>query len=88
MSIKRVVWVPGDEVIISAGTDGNVYGWPISRENRIDIISANNRSSAILGLAVDCPNLLFPKVTILLCTMSILTFISHSVQLNLAKSFF
>lgn len=54
----------GDEVVFSAGSDGNIYGWPVSKENRIDVISANNRSSAILGITVDCPNLMFPKTQV------------------------
>lgn len=62
MAIRRLEWALGDEVVFSAGTDGNVYGWPVSREARIDVVSANNRASAILGLAIDCPNLLFPKL--------------------------
>ena len=31
------------KVIFSAGVDGNVYGWPIAKDARIDVISANNR---------------------------------------------
>jgi hypothetical protein len=34
------MWAPGDEVVFSAGSDGNVYGWQISREHRIDVVSA------------------------------------------------
>ena len=41
--------------------DGNVYSWPIAKEGRIDIISANNRASTVYGLEIDCPNLMFRK---------------------------
>lgn len=43
MAIRRLVWAPGDMVVFSAGIDGNVYGWPIAKDARIDVISANNR---------------------------------------------
>jgi hypothetical protein len=42
-------------------TDDLISGWPVSREGRIDIVAANNRSSAILALSVDCPSTIFRK---------------------------
>ena len=45
MPIKRIVWAPGDQVVFTAGMDGNVYGWPIAKDARIDVLSANNRLS-------------------------------------------
>jgi hypothetical protein len=44
---------------------GNVYGWTMAKDGRIDCVSASGRSSsAILALAVDCPLLMFRKVWI------------------------
>ena len=60
--IRRLVWSQGDEVVFSAGSDGNVYGWPVSKDGRIECVSASGRSSsAILGIAVDSPLLIFRK---------------------------
>lgn len=61
MTVKKLTWSIGDLVVFSAGVDGNVYGWPLSKVGRIDVIVANARSSAILDIVVDCPNLVFPK---------------------------
>ena len=47
---------------MSAGQEGNVYCWPTGKEGRIDVVSGNNRSSAVYGLVVDCPSLLYRKV--------------------------
>jgi hypothetical protein len=60
MTVVKLAWAPGDQVLFSAGLDGNVYGWPIHKEGKIEVISANNRSSAILDLAVDCSSTVFP----------------------------
>jgi hypothetical protein len=61
MTVKKLTWAIGDLVVFSAGIDGNVYGWPLSKVGRIDVIVANARSSTILDIVVDCPNLVFPK---------------------------
>mmetsp|Transcript_15032 Transcript_15032/g.16277 ORF Transcript_15032/g.16277 Transcript_15032/m.16277 type:complete len:1892 (-) Transcript_15032:105-5780(-) len=60
MTVVRLCWAPGDQVLFSAGLDGNVYGWPIAKDGKIEVISANNRSSAILDIAVDCEATVFP----------------------------
>lgn len=60
MTVVRLCWAPGDQVLFSAGMDGNVYGWPIAKEGRLDIIAASNRSSLILDLQVDSPSTVFP----------------------------
>ena len=46
-------------MLFSAGLDGNVYGWPVAKEGRLDVIAANNRSSTILDLVVDSPTTSF-----------------------------
>jgi WD40 repeat protein len=71
MSVQRLSWAPGDQVLFSSGMDGNVYGWIVSNapgtgsgagsmsgggDNRLDIVTANNRSSSLLALTVDCPS--------------------------------
>jgi WD40 repeat protein len=53
MMIKRLAWGPGDHYLFSAGSDGNVYGWSLEFDHRIDIIASSNRSMAIQGLAID-----------------------------------
>jgi len=52
LAVRRIAWGPGDQVLFSAGADGNVYGWSLQYEHRLDVYSSN-RSSGILGLAVD-----------------------------------
>ena len=59
MAIKRIAWAPGDLVIFSASVDGCVYGWPTSRDGRLDISASNPRASAILSLEVDSSSLSF-----------------------------
>ena len=59
MPIKRICWVPGDLVVFSAGVDGTVYGWPISRDGRIDVLASNPRASSILSIEVDSNSLAF-----------------------------
>ena len=61
MPIKRIVWAPGDQVVFTAGMDGNVYGWPIAKDARIDVLSANNRLFGVNGMCIDTINLVFPK---------------------------
>ena len=53
MPIKRIVWAPGDQVVFTAGMDGNVYGWPIAKDARIDVLSANNRLFGVNGMCID-----------------------------------
>lgn len=79
MPVSRVAWAPGDQILFSAGSDGNVYGWPISSNaghdnthspgsgsggnnggGRIEVITANNRSSAIMDVFVDSLSTVFP----------------------------
>jgi WD40 repeat protein len=59
MPIKRIAWAPGDMVIFSASIDGTIFGWPVSRDGRIDVMPSNPRASAILGLEVDCSSMTF-----------------------------
>ena len=59
MQVIRLSWAPGDQVLFSAGMDGNVYGWPIAKDGRMDIIAASNRSSLIFDLTVDSPSTVF-----------------------------
>eukprot|EP01039_Chlorochromonas_danica_P002482 gene2482-2720_t len=59
LTVVRLCWAPGDEVLFSAGMDGNVYGWPVSREGRMEVVAANTRSSAILDMVADCPSTVF-----------------------------
>ena len=59
MTVVKLSWAPGDQVLFSAGLDGNVYGWPIAQSGRMDIISANNRSSQILDIDVDSGSTVF-----------------------------
>jgi len=65
MSVRNLAWADGDQVLFSSGLDGNVYGWLTSRfqvssiqgdseVNRIEIVTANNRTSTISSIAVDC----------------------------------
>lgn len=44
MSVKRLYWGPNDNILFSAGADGNVYGWSVLHDHRIDIIASANRS--------------------------------------------
>lgn len=60
MSVRRLCWAPGDQVIFSAGMDGNIYGWPVANEGRLDILS-NSRGSAVLDMIVDSNYTSFPK---------------------------
>lgn len=62
LTVRKLAWSPGDQILFSAGMDGNVYGWPVNGGSRIDIVSSNSRSSAYLGFTVDCQNMLFPKI--------------------------
>lgn len=59
MTVVKLSWAPGDQVLFSAGMDGNVYGWPIAHSGRMDVISASNRSSLILDLEVDSGSTVF-----------------------------
>jgi WD40 repeat protein len=59
MTVVKLTWAPGDQVLFSAGLDGNVYGWPIAHAGRMDVIAASNRSSQILDLEVDSPSTVF-----------------------------
>jgi hypothetical protein len=59
MTVVRLTWAPGDQVLFSAGLDGNVYGWPIAHAGRMDVIAASNRSSQILDIEVDSPSTVF-----------------------------
>lgn len=53
MAVRRIAWGPGDHYIFSAGADGNVYGWSLDQDHRIDVIASSNRSTGIQGLAID-----------------------------------
>jgi hypothetical protein len=61
MTIKRILWAPGDQAVFTAGLDGNVYGWPVAADARIDVLSANNRLHGVHGMAIDTASLVFPK---------------------------
>ena len=43
MSVRRICWGPGDNVLFSAGADGNVYGWSMTHDHRIDVIASSSR---------------------------------------------
>lgn len=60
MTVRRLCWAPGDQVIFSSGMDGNVYGWPVAQEGRLDILS-NSRGSAVIDMIVDSGSTSFPK---------------------------
>ena len=51
MTVKCLFWSANDEVLFSAGMDGNVYGWPMFSSKRIDIVTASSRSSAIIDMS-------------------------------------
>lgn len=52
--VRKLSWAPGDQTLFSSGADGNVYGWSMTSDIRIDVsTSSNNLSSPILCLAVD-----------------------------------
>ena len=61
LSVQELSWAHGDQVLFSAGADGNVYGWPIAKPGRMDIIAASNRSSpsTIIGMEIDAPSTVF-----------------------------
>ncbi len=59
MPIKRVSWGRGDQIIFTAGVDGSVIGWPISRLGRIDVVPSNPRNSSITGLEIDAGSMVF-----------------------------
>lgn len=70
MSVQRLFWAPGDQLLFSSGLDGNVYGWIVSNmstgnitggDNRIDIVTANNRQSTLTAMAIDCPSTSFSR---------------------------
>ena len=42
-----------DPFLESVGMDGNVYGWPIAKDARIDVLSANNRLHGVNGMCID-----------------------------------
>ena len=50
--VKKVVWSPDDNVLYSAGMDGNVYGWDLVKNSRCDDTSMLNRSSSYTGMVV------------------------------------
>ena len=51
MTVKCLYWSANDDVLFSAGMDGNVYGWPLFSSERIDIMTASSRSSAIISMS-------------------------------------
>eukprot|EP00604_Paraphysomonas_vestita_P002218 CAMPEP_0174819286 /NCGR_PEP_ID=MMETSP1107-20130205/2415_1 /TAXON_ID=36770 /ORGANISM="Paraphysomonas vestita, Strain GFlagA" /LENGTH=263 /DNA_ID=CAMNT_0016032481 /DNA_START=1392 /DNA_END=2184 /DNA_ORIENTATION=+ len=53
MAVRRIAWGPGDHYLFSAGADGNVYGWSLEHDHRIDVVASSNRSTGIQGLAID-----------------------------------
>lgn len=54
MSVRRVCWGPGDHVLFSAGADGNVYGWSMTHDHRIDVVASSSRTAGgVLGICVD-----------------------------------
>jgi len=60
MSVTRLIWAVGDEVVFSAGSDGNVYGWPIANNGRIEVVaSSGGRSPPIIDICVDSPSTAF-----------------------------
>ena len=83
------------KVIFSAGVDGNVYGWPIAKDARIDVISANNRwensrsmNTVYLSLSSTCLS-----TSIHLCIFTFIfihrsKFISLCISISLSISIF
>lgn len=53
MAVKHLAWGPGDQVLFSAGAEGNVYGWSLLSDQRLDVIASSGRSAGILGLTID-----------------------------------
>lgn len=61
MTVRKLAWADGDQVLFSAGQDGNVFGWPVNGEGRMEVV-ANPRGSAIQSMIVDSESTLYPKV--------------------------
>ena len=43
MTVRRISWAPGDQMLFSAGQDGNVYGWSLQSDARLDVSTSANR---------------------------------------------
>jgi WD40 repeat protein len=59
MPIRRLAWGRGDQIIFTAGVDGSVIGWPISRQGRIDVVPSNPRNSSITDVEIDAASMVF-----------------------------
>jgi len=53
MTIKVLQWAPGDDCVFSSGVDGNVYGWPLHANERMDMITSGARKSQINTISVE-----------------------------------
>eukprot|EP01038_Epipyxis_sp_PR26KG_P006221 gene6221-8573_t len=62
MTVVRICWAVGDQVLFSAGSDGNVYGWPVSKDGRLDVVAASARSSQIIDMIVDSSSTVFQVI--------------------------
>lgn len=45
LSVQCLSWEKGDQVLFSAGMDGNVYGWQSSCDQRVDIVPRSVHST-------------------------------------------
>lgn len=63
LTVRSLCWEAGDQMIFSAGLDGNVYGWRSNSDSRIEIVPASNRSPNIIHMAVESVSPLFPTST-------------------------
>jgi len=51
--VKRLLWSPDDLVLYSAGMDGNVYGWDLVKNTRLDDANLLNRPTSYTGLVAE-----------------------------------
>ena len=54
--VKRLQWSPDDQIMISAGMDGNVYGWDLNKNARLDDANMLNRPTSYTGLVSEFAN--------------------------------
>jgi len=62
-SVRCLAWELGDQMIVSAGMDGNVYGWRCAADStaKLEILTASPKSDRnIISMAVDSTSPLFP----------------------------
>lgn len=59
LSVQCMSWEKGDQVLFSAGMDGNVYGWQSNCDQRVDIVPSSSHSPQVLSMTVDSTSPLF-----------------------------